>query len=570
MSLTSSQITNSQCYTYAADVVSGNITACIKVRRACQRFLDELEYMHDDDYPWIFDIDKAYRPIRFIEKFLVPSKGDYKRMELMPWQHFVEANVYGWINKKTRLRRFREALVVVGSGNGKSTLVVGNAAYAASKDGERGAEVYTLANSKEQARIVFDECKTQIRNSPTLDRNFRVTRDGIYYDKNNSKIQPLATDSRNLDGRNVHLAIFDEIQEYKDYRLINVIDKKKKKRRQPLTLYITTLGPVIDGPLMDFYQIGSDILSGSGIIDDIVSDRMFIFIAEIDENDDPDDTTCWVKANPSIGQLLKMEDLVAEWERCKLVPAQRSDFINKQLNVFTSVDELSFLDNETILGNKNTIDVETLLGRDCHGGFDLAETQDFTSACLEFELDDGSFFVMSHSWVPQRKIDENHEKLNWQELINTGLLSVVPGNYVNFQFIYDWFAEKRELYNIVSIGFDSAKAYVLVNEMKSAGFVLSEVRQGEFTLTAPMDHMREVFLDGKMIHNNNKLYNWYLSNVKLTKRGHNATYLPTKQSKYRKIDGFAAHLNAHTEWLRRRQTDIPSDSTVAWVLKLEA
>lgn len=108
----------------------------------------------------------------------------------------------------------------------------------------------------------------------------------------------------------------------------------------------------------------------------------------------------------------------------------------------------------------------------------------------------------------------------------------------------------RKLYRIDSIGYDPAKAFMMVQKMKEDGFILNEVRQGELTLTGPLDDLKERFLDGKIIHNNNAMYNWYLGNVKLTKRSANATYLPTKQSKYRKIDGFAAHLDAHTEYLR--------------------
>ena len=137
-------IDNSKCYQYAADVLNGDITACVKVKQSCKRFMDDLERTKKTDFPWRFDIQKAYRPIDFIEQFLRPTKSDYDKMELMPWQHFVEGNLYGWVDKKTGLRRYRQGLIIVGAGNGKSTLVTGNAAFAASKDGERGAEVSVL------------------------------------------------------------------------------------------------------------------------------------------------------------------------------------------------------------------------------------------------------------------------------------------------------------------------------------------------------------------------------------------------------------------------------------------
>ena len=563
------EILTSKAYRFAEDVLAGKIVSGKKRKQACKRFLDDLEKSGQKDYPWRFDIKKACRPIEFMERFLVPTKGDYDKMVLQPWQCFVESNLYGWVDKKTGYRRFREGLILVAAGNGKSTMVVGNAVYMLSVDGERGAEVYCLANSREQARIIYDECRAQVEASGALSRSLRTTRDGIYFDPLKCKIQPLASDSKNLDGRNVHLGIFDEIQEYRDYKLINVIKAKTKKRKQPLILYISTLGTVIDGPLMDYYVLGSNILDGSDAISKRASDRVFVYIDEIDEKDDPNDVSCWGKANPSLGVLLDIDTLIDEWERCKPIPAERSNFINKQLNVFTMVDELSFLDVQTIKKNDKVIPLEKLKGQKCYGGFDMSETEDFTSACLVFPLPDNEFFVLSHSWVPEKKVKINREKLDWLNLQRDGLLTIVNGEYVDHMLVFNWFKEMREIYKIDSIGYDPAKAFDLVQLMQSNGFVLNVVRQGELTLTAPMDNLKERFLDGKIIHNNNRMYNWYLGNVKLTKRGPNATYLPTKQNKHRKIDGFAAHLNAHTEYMRKNQTAIPADKKVATIIKLE-
>lgn len=567
-SMNSKELRKTDCYKFARDVVSGKIVSGVKRRQACERFLRELKESKKPGYRWRFDPDLGYRPIEFIERFCRPTKGDYDRMELLPWQHFIEANLYGWVDKKTGLRRFREAVILVASGNGKSTLITGNAIFGAAKDAERGAEVYCIANAKDQAKIIFDECKAEIEVSPMLRRHYRTTRDGIYYDPTASKIQALASDPTTLDGKNVHLAIFDEVQDYRDYSFISRLKKKTVKRRQPLIIYISTLGNVIDGPLMDLYVLGGKILGQDPAISRVVSDRMFVYIDEIDEGDDPDDVSCWGKANPSLGRLLILDDLIAEWERCKLVPAERADWINKQLNVFTMIDELSFLDAPTILKNDGEIDLTTLEGARCYGGFDLSEVEDFTSACLEFPLEDNRFFVLEHSWVPARKVKENHEKLDWARLQASGWLTVCEAEYVEFERVLEWFEQMQSRYLIDAVGYDPAKAFQLVQAMISKGFVMDVVRQGEMTLTGPLDELKQRFIDGKVLHNRNDMYTWYLGNVKLTRRSAGATYLPTKQNKYRKIDGFAAHLNAHTEYLRKNPLYIPEDRDLTTVIKL--
>lgn len=534
-----------QATQYAKDVVAGKIVTSIKVRQACERHLNDLKRQGTKEFPYVFDEEIGYRPVEFIERFCKPSQGDFDRLELQPWQHFIVGSIYGWIHKDTKLRRFREGLIFMGRKNGKTTLVSGLSLYGASKDGEKGARVFQLANSKEQAREMFDECKAMVTASPLLRKHFDNLLHEIRFRRTMSRILPLATDSKKLDGKNCSLGVFDEIHEYKGYKLINVIKNSTGARRQPLILYITTAGYQLDGPLMDYYDKAADVLEG--VIQD---ERAFYFMAEIDPEDNVEDPTTWVKANPNLGVTIKLEDMLEEWESRKHIPSERNDFITKRLNVFVNSDQESFLSFEVLKRNNKEIDIKQLAGKSCIGGFDLSDSEDFTSACLEFPLDDGEVFVLSHSWIPEKKVMQDNEKIPYYEYRDAGLLTIVPGEYVKKEYIYDWFVEKSELYAIEKIMYDLAKAFGLVEALKGYGFECEVVRQGHMTLGPAVDDAKERFIDGKVIFNNNRLFRWYINNVKLVE-DRNRNKLPTKQGRYRKIDGFAAFLNAHVEVMKR-------------------
>lgn len=557
-------------YQYAQQVLDGEITACKKARMACRRFFDDLKRSATDPtWPYTFNEEKAARPIVFMERYLRPSKGDYDQFRLLGWQCFCEANLYGWVHRETGLRRFNEGLIAVGRGNGKTTMLAGNAGFGVSKDDERGADVYLLANSKEQAGLTFNECATQIKDSKIASR-FRVLRSAIYYDSTNGCIQHRASDSRKLDGLNPAMAIFDELHAYRDFKLINVIKRGMNKRRQPLAIYITTMGTVLDGPLVHYYQLFTDAMIPGKLRQD-VADRMFTFICELDENDDVEDSSLWIKANPSIGALLDLEQLKADWERCKNVPQERSDFICKQLNIFTNSAEAKFVDFEVLKRNNRTLDERSLIGRECYGGFDLSTTEDFTGAALEFPLEDGYFYWLGHTWIPQRKVDLDNEKIPYYEWAMQGLLTIVPGDYVSYELVLEWFRKAAQQYDIMSIGYDPANAMRLVQAMQSDGLPVNVVRQGPLTLNAPMKDLRELLLDGKIIMNNNPLSRWYLDNVKIRQGVRDAeheNWLPTKAGKYNKIDGFAAFLDAHAEQMRLNPVGRAVDGDGIMVLEL--
>lgn len=526
---------------YAKQVVAGKIVANKYVIKECER---HLKYLKGHE-KWIFDEELAHKPIRFIEKFCKPSKGANNQLILQPWQHFIIGSLFGWVHKETKLRRFKEALVFVGRKNGKTTTISGLANYGVSQDGENGAEIHMLANTMKQARLLFDESKAMIKASPVLKKNFRSLRDAIHYDKTISKIEPQASDSEKLDGLNTHIGIFDEIHEFKDYKLISVIKNSRAARLQPLLIYITTAGFQLNGPLVDMVEAGKDTLNG--IIED---ERTFYYLASLDDEDDINDSKNWIKANPNIGVSIDIEVMKEEWIKAKRIPAERGDFITKRFNIFANNDEMSFIDHTTLSKNNEVIAFDELENHPCTVGYDLSETEDFTSACATFALENGKIAVLSHSWIPKHKVDLSNEKIPYREWEEEGYLTIQDKPYIDYTDVYDWILKVNEHHPVEKITYDRANAFRLNQELKNYGFVTEETRQGALTLSPALKSLKELFLDGKVIYNNNPLFKWYVNNVKL-KLDRNGNWLPSKQSRYRKIDGFAALLNTYTDIMNK-------------------
>lgn len=530
---------------YAEQVVKGEIVASKKVTQACWRHLNDLKRQGTEAFPYVFDEEAAYRPITFIEKFCKPSKGDYQKLVLQPWQHFTIGSLYGWVHKDTGVRRFREGLIFIARKNGKTTKISGLSLFALSKDKEPGAKVYVLANTKQQAGELFGESRAMVQKSPALRKRIRENQKGIYYDKAFSSIEARASDSQKLDGLNTHLGIFDEIHEFKGFKLINVIKRSWSARKQPMVVYITTAGYQLDGPLMEYYDIATDVLEGV-----IEQERKFYFMAELDDVKEIENPEMWIKANPNIGVTLNLPELVQDFNTDRHVPQEYNDWVTKQFNLFVNNSEQSFLSFEILKRNNGNVDFEELKGSSCIGAFDLSDSEDFTSACLEFPLDEGKVAVLSRSWIPESKVKADNEKIPYEEYKQAGLLTIIPGEYVKKEYIYDWFVEQSEKYAIEKIMYDRAKAFGLVESLKTYGFECEAVIQGYLTLGPAVDDVKERFIDGKIIFNNNRLFRWYVNNVKMVE-DRNRNKLPTKQGRYRKIDGFAAFLNAHVDVMKK-------------------
>lgn len=385
---------------YAKAVLNGTIIAGTLVKLACKRFLTDLET--GESRGFYFDAEAAQHAVDFFG-FLRHTKGVWaKKAEtagflLSPWQVFILANLFGWKRIADGSRRFREAHIELARKNGKSTFIAGIGLYMLYADGEPGAEVYSAATTKEQARIVFHAAKDMVKVSEYLRGRIGIWRNNLHVDISSSKFEPLASDSGTLDGLNIHCGLVDELHEHPTRGLYDVLQTAIGSRQQPLMLAITTAGVDREGICWAQRSIVVKLLQGVLPDDDFINRTdnacFFGFVATLDDKDDPWDERNWPKANPNLGVSVSVDALRPGATKAKEDPTATNEFLRKHLNLWTTTESAWLApdvwekNNGTPLVNpkaQREAAMEMLKGRRCFAGLDLAEVNDNNSLVLVF------------------------------------------------------------------------------------------------------------------------------------------------------------------------------------------
>lgn len=519
---------------YWQKIESGEIQACRRLKQQYLKIIDEINHPRD---PWIFDIDKANRPIEFIERFCKHSKGKWigKGVTLELFQKAKMQAVYGFVHKDTGFRRAREVFTLVGRKNGKSTEKAATGLYMMVGDGEGGSEAYAIATKKDQARIVFSEAVNMVSQSPALSKHVKKRKTDIYFPVTFSKFEPLASDSNSLDGLNVHNGIMDELHAIKDRNLYDVVKQAMSAREQPLLDMITTAGFVRECIFDSIYDYACKVLDGA-----IEDERFMSFIYELDERSEWTDFRMWEKANPGLGTIKSYEELAANVERAKNDPDFLPTVLTKDFNVRDTVAG-TWLTFDAI-NNEETFDIEELRNTYAIGGVDLSATTDLTCASLiVMKPNDEKKYVLQQYFLPSELLEQRviEDKIPYDKWRDRGLLTLSQGNKVNYSDVTDWFLRMLNDYHIhpLYIGYDPWNSSYWIEEMKSRGFSMLEVRQGVKSMSQPMKELGADLMAKKINYNNNPILKWNLTNVSV-KRDENDNIRPVKgQNQRQRIDG---------------------------------
>jgi len=528
---------------YWRKIESGEIVACKRLKQQFQKLVEEIENPRD---PWVFDLEKANRPIEFIETFCRHSKGKWigKPVKLELFQKAKIQAIYGFVHKETGLRRCREVFTMVGRKNGKSTEMAALGLYMMAGDGEGGPEVYTVATKKDQARIVFTEATNMVSQSPALRKHIKKRKSDLYMPVVFGKFEPLASESNSLDGLNSHCVIIDELHAIKDRNLYDVMKQSMSAREQPLLAMITTAGFVRECIFDDIYSYACKVLDG--VIED---ERFLTFIYELDDRSEWSDFRAWEKANPGLGSIKSYDELALYVERAQHDPNFLPTVLTKDFNIRETAAG-TWLTFEQI-NNEETFDIEEL--RDCYavGGADLSSTTDLTCATLLI-MKPGSDkkYCIQQYFLPAELLEQRvtEDKIPYDKWAERRLLTLCAGNKVNYSDVTAWFVNMYQEYGIrpLWIGYDPWNSQYWVEEMKNMGFNMIEVRQGYKTLSQPMKELEADLIAHKINYNNNPILKWCLTNTNV-KRDENDNIKPIKGQKSRqRIDGAVSLLIAYT------------------------
>lgn len=534
---------------YWRAIETGWVVVSKKVAQQYERLAREIE----GPGRYVFDIEKANKPIRFIETFCKHSKGEWagQPIKLELFQKAFIAALFGFVDRDTGLRRFREAMFYCGRKNGKTVLMSSLALYMMMADGEGGAEVYSLASKRDQAAILFDEAHNMIKQSKHLARHVRKRKSDLYFEPTMSLFKPLAKNSNTLDGLNAHCVIIDELHSIQDRNLYDVMKQSQSARQQPLLITITTAGTVREAIFDDLYSYACQVVDGT-----FEDDSFLPVLYELDSRDEWTDSSAWPKANPGLGTIKKLDDLELKVERAKNNPGEQSGVLTKEFNVRETTHN-AWLTFEQ-LNNEETFDLEDFRGTYAIGGADLSKVGDLTCATLLI-LDPKTEkrHVAQMYWLPKEGFMERVEqdKVPFDVWHTRGLLRLCEGNTINYSDVTSWFLEMMEKYSITPlwIYFDAWSATYWRQEMEAEGFKMVPVRQGAKTLSLPMQQLGADLAAKKVNYGNHPILKWCLSNTGVVE-DRNGNIVPAKaQTAKQKIDGTASLLNAYVGLMERYQ-----------------
>ena len=529
---------------YAEGVVSGLVPACKYVKQACQRQIDDLA---SPPAGYQFDEEKAARVCQFVE--LVPHiKGPLasagKTMALEPWQIFCLTTAFGWVDGKGD-RRFRRVYIEVPRGNGKSSLSSPIGLYMLALDGEAGAEVYSAATTRDQARIVFRDAQAMARKMPGFCNRFGISipAQAVTQMSSHSTFKALSADGHTLDGLNIHLAIIDELHAHKTREVYDVLETGLGKRLQSLLWVITTAGANKYGICYEVRDYVLKVLAGT--VSDHAAESTFGIVYTIDEGDDVFSEATLKKANPNWGVSVDPTVVLQTAGKAQQVATARANYLTKHLNVWVDANEALFDTEKWRACEDTALDEADFAEDDSVIALDLASKIDIAAKLNVYKRQVNGvahYYAFPTFWLPRAAIEEDRHPMyrGWEM---QGDLTATAGETIDFAVIEDEIRLEVPGRNIRAVVADPWQAQHMLSNLQRDNFPADEMRQTVANMSEATKTLDALMREGRVHHPGNAVLNWMIGNVVGHYDAKDNVY-PRKELPANKIDGAVALIMA--------------------------
>jgi phage terminase large subunit-like protein len=532
---------------YCRDVLAGNIPACKWVKLACQRHLDDLVAARSKEYSWKFDQVRAGKVCTFIERF-PHVKGKWaignQRIHLEPWQCFIVCSIFGWVHKQSGLRRFLEADIFVPRKNGKTVLAAGIGLYMLVGDGEPGAEVYTGASKKDQAKEVFSPAAKMARRAEGFKEWFGITlgKESMYVLDEGSKFEIVIGSPG--DGPSPHCFIHDEYHQHPTDAQYQTAKTGSMARQQSLQLVISTAGVDIESPCHALQEELKKVLEGF-----IPNDRLFGIIYTVDDPENWATLEALKEANPNFGVSVLEDRIMADLRMAVQRASHQNDFKIKHLDIWVNAREAWMNMEKWKACADPSLSLEEFRNDPCYEGADLGARIDLTSRCkifVRWKSGLRHYYVFGRHYVPiDRANDGEHQ--HYERWLQQGWMVGHPGPEIQLAFVQKEIEEELGRYNFARLAFDPHQAMQMQQELKlhagqdenGADKVLDLPQQTRY-LDPAMKEIEAAVYSGRFHHNGDPVLAWAISNV-VVKPDANENIFPRKQeNRINKIDPASA------------------------------
>ena len=537
---------------YITEVTTGRAVVGKWVRLAVARHLSDLKKSRRKAYAYRFDPHEAARAIEFFElqRFAENELSD-QPFVLLPWQAFLLAMAYGWRRKSDGHRRFVKVVIKVARGNGKTELLAGIGNLALLFEPERDPQIFWIATKKDQARIGWGRQKKMVerlrRDHPEIAAVVDTAAHSIYETSGMGSVKYLGRDSKTEDGFSPYYALADEMHAWQTNDLMNVMESGMVKRRRPMTWIITTEGYNRDGPWDELEEQCQAMLA-----DIAPQDELLALLYDLDEGDDWHDPIMWKKANPSLGESVQVETFATRYRQALSQGlTTETDFKVKNLNIKVRSGH-GWIRDEHWLACPDKIDMESLKGRICYGGVDLSSTFDFSSLCLLFPDEAGAHTLLWWNWLPEETFQKRARKFPaFYEWERKGWINVVPGNYIDYEYIRHVVTTACQDYQVQVIGCDPANAWQLIGNLQNDGVPIEKYAMSWSNISEPCKQVERLFAGSQINHGSNPVARWMFQNVHIRKDA-NANVRPDKGRSKESIDGVIAAIIALGQYLTNK------------------